>query len=138
MDIVLVIGRVLFAAIFILAGIGHFKGADGMAQYAKAKGVPAPKAGVLLSGVFAFAGGLSIALGVWPDLGALLIIAFLIPVTFFLHAPWTAPDAASKANELIAFNKNVALIGGALIAFYLFNQYGVQAGLISDPLLGKW
>src|SRR5690606_25262934 len=107
MDILLVIGRVLFAAIFILSGVGHLTKADGMAQYAQSKGVPSAKAGVIVSGLIAIVGGLMVALGVYPDLGALLLIIFLGAVTFMMQPFWKETDAMAKQTENVSFMKNV-------------------------------
>ncbi|MDO9352606.1 MAG: DoxX family protein, partial [Solirubrobacteraceae bacterium] len=134
MDVILVIGRVLFAAIFIASGIAHFRQADAMAGYAAHKGAPGGKAGVLFSGVVFLLGGLSIALGIYPDLGALVIAAALIPVSYFMHAFWKETDPMAAQAENASFMKNVALIGAALVFFAVFQQYGVDAGVISDPL----
>lgn len=139
MDLVFLVARALLAGIFILSGIGHFAQADGMSQYAAAKGVPAAKAGVLASGALGLVGGLSVLLGVYPDLGALLLVVFLVPVTLMMHAFWKETDPMAKQNENIAFLKNLGLIGGALILFYVVNQtQDVPAGLLSDPLFGKF
>jgi len=138
MDIVFLVGRILFAAIFLLSAIGHFAQAEGMAQYATAKGVPNAKAGVIGSGVLAALGALSIVLGVWTDVGALLIVVFLVPVTLMMHAFWKETDPQTRQVEQISFNKNVALIGGALILFYVVNQgQDIPAGL-TDALLSRW
>jgi len=139
MDILLIVGRALFAAIFILSGIAHFAQADGMAQYAAHKGVPNAKAGVLASGVLALVGGVSVLLGIYPDLGALLLIVFLIPVSVMMHAFWKETDPMAKQAENASFMKNVALIGAALILFYFYNQtQDVAAGILSNPLFGKF
>lgn len=138
MDVVFLIGRVLFAAIFLLSAVGHFAQADGMAQYAQAKGVPNAKAGVVASGVLALLGAVSIVFGIWLDLGALLIVAFLIPVTFFMHPFWKESDAQARQMEQISFNKNVALLGGALILFYLANQAQDVPAALTDALLSRW
>ena len=138
MDIVLVIGRILFAAIFIASGIAHFTKADDMAAFAAHKGAPGGKAGVVFSGVLALLGGLSIALGVWPDLGALLLIVFLVPVSFYMHAFCKESDPMVAQAENASFMKNLALIGAAIILFAIVNQaQAVDAGLITDPLFGR-
>ncbi len=134
MEILLVIGRVLFAAIFLVSGIGHLTQADGMSQYATSKGVPAAKAGVIGSGLLAIVGALMLALGVYPDLGALLLIVFLLPVTFFMHAFWKETDPQAKQLENISFMKNLALIGAALVMLVLFAEYGVDAGILDETL----
>jgi len=119
MDVVFLIGRILFAAIFLTSAIGHFKQTDGLAQYAQAKGVPNARQGVLVSGALAFAGAVMIVLGLWTDLGALLLIAFLLPVTFMMHPFWKETDPQAKQGEQVNFHKNISLLGGAVILFWL-------------------
>lgn len=138
MDFVFLIGRILIAVLFVMSAIGHFTAADGMAQFAASKKVPAAKLGVIGSGVIALLGGLSLILGVWIDLGALLLVLFLVPVTVMIHDFWTAVDPQIKQTEMISFNKNLALIGGALILFYLVNvTQSVPLGL-TGPLFPAW
>jgi putative oxidoreductase len=119
MDEVLVIGRVLFALIFINSGIAHLTKLEAMTGYAKYKKVPAAKLSVIVSGLMILIGGLYIALGIYADLGALLIAAFLIPTSFLMHAFWKETDATAKQNESIAFFKNFSMAGAALIIFAL-------------------
>ena len=119
MDIVLIIGRVLFALLFISSGVSHLTKLEAMTGYAKYKKVPAAKFGVVLSGLMILVGGLYIAFGVYADLGALLIALFLIPTSFLTHAFWKETDATAKQNESISFFKNLALAGAALIIFAL-------------------
>jgi uncharacterized membrane protein YphA (DoxX/SURF4 family) len=119
MDVVLVIGRVLFALIFINSGIAHLTKLEAMTGYAKYKKVPAAKLSVIVSGLMILVGGLYIALGIYADLGALLIAAFLIPTSFLMHAFWKETDATAKQNESIAFFKNFSMAGAALIIFAL-------------------
>ena len=70
MDIIMIIGRVLFALMFVSGGLNHFTKAKDMAGYAQFKKVPAAKASVFLSGVVLLLGGLSVILGIYADLGA--------------------------------------------------------------------
>lgn len=119
MDVVLVIARILFAAIFINSGIMHLTKLEAMTGYAKYKKVPAAKLSVVVSGLMILIGGLYIALGVYADLGALLIAIFLIPAAFMMHAFWKETDATAKQNESIGFFKDLSLAGAALIIFVL-------------------
>ena len=131
MDVVLVIGRILFALLFINSGIAHLTKLEAMTGYAKYKKVPAAKLSVIVSGLMILIGGLYIALGIYADLGALLIALFLIPTSFLMHAFWKETDATAKMNEQIAFNKDLALGGAALILFAL-----VASGTISGSDFG--
>lgn len=138
MDIVFLVGRVLLAAVFLLSAVGHLTQRKGMAQYAQSKGVPAAEAGVVLSGLVFALGGLGLVLGIWTDVAALLIALTLVPVSLMMHAFWKESDPMARQGELIHFNKNLALIGGLLVVFYLVNQtQEIPAGL-TDPLLNRW
>jgi putative oxidoreductase len=111
------IGRFLFALIFILSGFNHFSSAS--IEYAAGQGVPMANFLVPFSGVLALAGGLSILLGYYARIGAILLILFLVPVTFTMHAFWNIPDPAANQMQMIQFMKNLSMLGGAiLIAFY--------------------
>ena len=116
MKYAVLIGRILFSFIFIMAIIGHFSNAD--IAFARAAGVPLANVAVPLSGILAFIGGLSIAFGFKAKWGAWLIIIFLIPVTFIMHAFWAAPDKMEAQMQMANFFKNISIIGGALLIAY--------------------
>lgn len=116
MDIVLLIARILIAAMFIPSGINHLTKADAMTGYAQFKKVPAPKQSVQLSGLIMLLGGLSIILGVYADLGAIVLAALLVVMAVKMHDFWAA-DAASKQTEMISFLKNISIAGGMLFIF---------------------
>jgi putative oxidoreductase len=120
MDTLLVIGRVLFALLFLGSAMGHLTKIEAMTQYAQYRKLPAAKAGVIVSGVVLALGGLSVALGVVGDLGALALAAFLIVAGFVFHAFWKESDPQSAATEQAQFMKNIALVGGAIVLFALF------------------
>ena len=126
MDVVLVIGRVLFALLFINSGIAHLTKLEAMTGYAQYKKVPAAKLGVIVSGLMILVGGLYVALGIYADLGALLIALFLIPTSFLMHAFWKETDATAKQNEMLGFMKDIALAGAALILFALVVKHGTD------------
>lgn len=115
MNVVLFIGQVLFAALFITSGIGHFAKLDAMTGYAQYKKLPAAKLGVIASGLFFLVGGILIVIGTYVDLGALLIAITLVLAAIIFHNFWKETDATAKMNEQIAFNKDIALAGAALI-----------------------
>jgi uncharacterized membrane protein YphA (DoxX/SURF4 family) len=119
MNTVLIIGRVLFALIFLASGANHLTKLEAMTGYATYKKVPAAKLAVVVSGLMILVGGLYIAFGVYADLGALLIAIFLIPTAFLMHAFWKESDATAKQNEQIAFMKDISMAGAALIIFAL-------------------
>lgn len=129
MDFLVLFARICFALIFINSGIGHFKNGKQMAGYAESKGVPLPLLSVYFSGVMFLLGGLSILLGLWVSVGALLIIAAMLPVTFMMHDFWSHDDPETKQNEQIHFFKNISVIGGAFLVWYLYMQVTVPLSL---------
>jgi putative oxidoreductase len=59
------------------------------------------------------AGGLSLLLGWKARLGALVLLVYLIPVTFTFHNFWTYPPDKREVQTLF-FLHNWALMGGLL------------------------
>ena len=80
MDVIVLVARLLFVAIFVEASIGHLGATTSAAAYAKAKGVPAPTFSVVASGGLMAAGAVSVVLGVWGGLGCLLLAAAVLPI----------------------------------------------------------
>ncbi len=124
MNAVLIIGRILLAFMFINGGYSHFTKLEAMTGYAKYKKLPAAKLGVLLSGLMILVGGLLVVLGLYVDLGALLIAIFLILASIIFHNFWAEKDATAKQNEMLSFMKGFALAGAALVLFALVAKHG--------------
>ncbi len=112
-EAIILVGRLLFALIFILAAPRHFSH-EGI-QHAADLGVPMAGLLVPLSGMMALVGGLSIALGYRAPLGAWLLVGFLVPVTFLMHGFWKQADPAAAHAQQAMFAKNLAMLGAALL-----------------------
>lgn len=134
MDVVVLIGRVLFAGLFLGSAVGHLTQTDAMAGYAQAKGVPSARFAVLATGVLLLAGGAMVLLGVWADLGALLLVVFLLPTAVMMHPPWKVSDPQERQAEQTQFMKNVALAGAALMLFAFFASTEDLGLMLTDPL----
>lgn len=135
MNTVLLIGRILFAIMFVSGGLNHLTKAEAMAGYAGFKKVPAPKLANLVSGVLLIAGGLSVILGVYADLGALVLAVLLVLMALKMHDFWAQTDAQAKQNEIYAFFKNISMAGGALIMFAIAATEGSDYGwTLTDSL----
>ena len=128
MSTVFLIARIVFAIMFVMSGINHITKADAMTGYAQFKGVPSPKLAVIGSGVVMGLGGLSLILGVYADLGAIVLAAILLLMAGKMHNFWTLEDAQAKQADMIGFLKNVSMAGGALFMFALMATEGSQYG----------
>ena len=113
MKILLLLGRILFSLIFLIAIMGLFSSQS--IAYAASQGVPMASLLVPLSGIMSLVGALSIILGYKAKMGAWLIILFLIPVTFMMHKFCAIADASMMQMQMAFFMKNLSMLGGALI-----------------------
>ena len=117
MNAVFEIARIVFGAIFVISGLNHFRKTEAMTGYTKSKGIPAPKLSVLLSGAILFFGGLSVILGIYADLGSLLLAGLLAIMALKMHDFWKQSDPQAKQMATIGFLKDFSLAGGALFIF---------------------
>ncbi len=109
------IGRLLFGGYFLWAGIKHFMNLDSYTKYAASKHVPYAKWAVIVSGILAGLGGLWVVTGWYVSIGLWEIVAFLIPVSVFMHDFWKEKDAMARMQQMIQFQKNMAMLGATLI-----------------------
>ena len=114
MDILIVVGRVMFGAYFSMMGVMHFKNAKMLNEYAASKGVPMPSVAVMVTGLVLLIGGLGVVLNLNTQNALLLIALFLLVITPQMHAFWKETDPAKKMTEKQTFLKNMALLGAAL------------------------
>jgi putative oxidoreductase len=102
----LLLGRVLLATIFIHEGMAKLGNYAGSAAYAKAFGVPE----ALLP--FAIATelgcGALVALGLYVRPAAVMLAGFCAVTALIFHAKF------SELNQLLHFEKNLAMAGGLL------------------------
>jgi putative oxidoreductase len=115
---VVLLGRLFFVMIFLMAGPNHFS--KQTIAFSASQGVPLASIAVPLSGILALAGGLSVLLGYRAKIGAWLIALFLVPVTLMMHKFWAVTDPMMAQMQMVMFMKNVAIFGGAL----LISQFG--------------
>lgn len=135
MDVLLLIGRIAYALIFIASGImGHLVGLDGTSQYAASKGLNNARMMVMVSGVMILVGGLFIALGLWMDLGAILLIIFLVSAMFLIHTFWKIDDEMESQMTMTHFMKDLALAGAALMLLGFMSLVDEVPLSISDRL----
>jgi putative oxidoreductase len=117
---ILLAGRVLFAVFFANSAYGHFKNHAMMTGYAKQSGVPVPVVAGWPAGAWLAVAAVSVAVGIWADLGTLMLAAFVIPTAWFLHAFWKLEDPTQRQTQHMAFLRNVAFLGAALALFAVF------------------
>ncbi len=100
-------GRVMLAAIFVIAGTGKIGGYAGTQAYMESMGVP----GMLLPLVISveLGGGLALIAGWQARLTGLLLAGFCLLSALLFHTDF------SDQTQAIMFWKNVAIAGGLLL-----------------------
>ncbi len=118
-DILFIAGRLIFGGFFVLNGWNHFRNTEALAGYAASRGIPSPRIAVWATGALIGIGGLGVILGIYPEISLSLISVFLLGVSFKMHAYWKDTDPAVQSSNKINFQKNLALLGAALMLLSL-------------------
>ncbi|MFC4989153.1 DoxX family protein [Saliphagus infecundisoli] len=124
--LVFLVGRVVFGVLLVFQGFNHFQNTEAMSGYARSKGVPAPRASVLLSGGMLIFGGLGIILGAFPAIAAGAVAIFLLVTTPMMHDFWAVPEDQQQ-SEMTHFIKNVELFGASLVFLVLSSEHWAYA-----------
>ena len=123
--IIQLIGRILFAAYFIYSGAGFHVRMSKMAEdYSRSTGFPVAGIAGWPTGIWLVAGALSIALGILPDIGALMIAAFAIVAAAYFHRFWEVEDPMQKQTQQQLFGRNLIIVGACLVMFAFFTSAG--------------
>jgi putative oxidoreductase len=123
--VIALIGRSLFGLYFVFTGAGFHIPRSKMAEgYARSMKFPLPGIAGWPTGLWMAAGGLSVALGIWPDVGTLMIAAFAIPAAAWFHRFWEVEDPMQRQFQQGYFGRNVIIVGACLVMFAMFAAAG--------------
>ncbi len=102
----LLVGRILIGQIFLISGVGKIFDFQGTSRYMTLHHMHAVSMWLVIAIVVEISGALSVIGGYFTRMGALMLILFLLPVTFIFHR-----DLGNRL-QFIMFLKNMAIIGG--------------------------
>jgi len=108
------IGRLLMAAIFIMAGLSKVTGFTGTAGYIASVGLPIPEALTAATIVLEVLGGVALVIGYRLRLFAILLAGFTLLAGLFFHNFWAMPAEVQHIQQIM-FMKNLSIAGGLLI-----------------------
>lgn len=103
-NLALLVGRLLLAALFLVAGYGKATGIEGFAGMLEGKGFPIPLIFAYAVTALEILGGLAIAAGVLVRPASVALAAFCIATAFIGHM-----------GDTTAILKNFAIAGGFLV-----------------------
>ncbi len=127
-DALFLVGRIVLGLFYLFNASNHFLNLKMMSGYTRSKGVPFPTLATLGTGVLLLLGGLSVLLGVYPDVGVALLVIFLVPTAFIMHNFWTVSDPQMRMMEMIQFNKDLALAASALMFLAIPEPWALSLG----------
>ena len=112
------VSRLLFAVLFLPAGIGKLTGFAGTVGYISSVGLPMPTVAAAVAAAVEVVGSLALIVGFGTRFAALVLAFFTLVASFFFHAYWAVPADQQMITQLLFF-KNIAVVGGllALTAF---------------------
>jgi putative oxidoreductase len=105
----ILVGRILLAAMFVLAGFAKLTDIAGTAGWFGSIGLPAPTIVAVLVGLLELIGGLAIVVGFQTRIAALAIAAFTIGASLLAHLN------LADMTQFLFFQKNFAIVGGLLV-----------------------
>ena len=116
-DLVLLIGRLLMAALFLPSGISKALGFSGFAASLATKGLPYPEVWAAAAVAIEVLGPIALILGFLPRCTALILIAFMVMASGTSHRYWEFTEAAARRAQEVNFFKNVGITAGLLFYF---------------------
>jgi putative oxidoreductase len=107
--------RILVAVIFLANGFGIIPQGFPAKELAD-HGAPAVLVPLLMLAARAIEviGGFGLMLGIYPQMAAIAVIAFLVPATLLAHDFWHAAGTPAYFLQILQFLKNTAMTGGLL------------------------
>ena len=125
-DAMLLVGRILASAIFIMGGWSKLMAMAGTKAYFAKIDVPVPEIAYWVAVVVELGGGVLFLLGFQTRLIGIVLAVFCIATAMLAHTNFAEP------SQQINFMKNVCMAGG----FLAFAAYG-GGGLSLDRILGR-
>jgi putative oxidoreductase len=121
----LLLGRILIAAIFVMAGWGKIGGYEGTQAYMQSAGVPSALLPLVI--LVELGGGIAIILGLLTRLAALGLAVFSVLSALMFH------NNMADAGQQILFMKNFAMAGGFLfLVAHGAGRYSLDAKLFKS------
>lgn len=109
-----VVGRVLLALMFILAGFSKLGNIEGTAGYIASGGLPMATALAVIVGLVELVGGIAIAIGFQARWAALALGLFTVLASLLFHKFWAVPADQAMVQQLM-FMKNLSVAGGLFV-----------------------
>jgi putative oxidoreductase len=119
----LIAARILVAIVFLANGFGVVPQALAARVIADHGAPPALVPLFMLAArTIEIIGGFGLILGIFPQIAAIALFAFLVPATLMGHAFWQAVGTPAYIPQLLNLLKNTAMTGGLLFIAATLDQ----------------
>jgi putative oxidoreductase len=134
--IVVLAGRLLFAAFFgLVAARSHIRMSPMFEGGARSAGFPVPALAGWPSGIWLALASVSVGLGIWPDVGALMVGVWVVVAAAYFHRFWQLEDEQQKSLQSQLFWRNGIALAASLLMFGAFAAFGPELRfVITAPL----
>ena len=109
------LGRMTLSTVFIQQGVNGLQESGHVAAVAEANELPEPELLEQVHHVTNLVAGATMALGIFPRLSALALMANLVPATVLAHNPNEAEGEQERMMQTIHAAKNISLVGALLM-----------------------
>lgn len=113
-SVLVLIGRLALAALFLPAGLSKISGFSGTVGYIESVGLPLASLGAVAAILIEVLGGAALIAGIFTRTAAIILAVFTLLASVFFHAYWAMPADQAFMQQLLFF-KNIAVVGGLLI-----------------------
>ena len=113
-DPLALVGRILLALMFVLAGASKIGDYAGTVGYMAAYHVPMPNVLAVSTIALELGGGLALVFGQYTRWAALALGLFTLLASFIFHPFWAVPADQAMVTNLL-FMKNISVAGGMFV-----------------------
>ena len=134
----LLIARILFSGIYILAAFEKIINYQSTIDYMTHSGIPYANIVIIPTIFLELGGALMVLFGLFTRIGALFLFVFTLIVSFAIHHFWNY-SVDEKMIQMINFEKNMSMLGGAIYIFifgagiYSFDELRRKYSPVKDP-----
>ena len=120
-DLLLLLGRIAIAAVFIPSGFSKLANLDGFIASIDSRGVPFASLLAPFGALIEFLAGIAVVVGLNVRFASVLMILFTVAASLIAHRFWELQGAARQTQQT-QFFKNLAIVGG--FVFLMVNGGG--------------
>jgi putative oxidoreductase len=114
-DLLILVGRILLAWVFVGSAYGALTNFSGSVSYFRSLSLPAPQLFTTITVALEMVISAGLILGIGTRYCAILTFLFVVSATAIAHRYWDYPAGPQQIGQYNNFLKNISISGGALL-----------------------